>query len=102
MGVIVRQCEQEFPHRRHTIGTERAYDPSGSYVEDIECPGIPDKRTTEQRLAMAEARVRKEWPGTHIAERGAFVAPIIREGGATDALLKMTMKIVAEELKNQG
>lgn len=45
-----------------------------------------------------EARVRAEWPGIHTtALRGIIEVPPIRDGGATDALVKFLAQIVRDE-----
>lgn len=55
-------------------------------------------KTTDDLATRVEARVRAEWPGTHITQaRGLIEAPEIRDGGSTDALVKLMARIIREE-----
>jgi hypothetical protein len=48
--------------------------------------------------SRVEARIRAEWPGVHITPlRGLVEAPEIREGGSTDALVKLAAHIIRTE-----
>lgn len=49
--------------------------------------------------ARIEARLRAEWPGEHYTDlRGRITVPPIREGGATDALVKFAAFVIREEI----
>lgn len=50
-----------------------------------------------QLSERVEARIRAEWPGTHIPRRMAYVPDHIDEGGATDTLIKLAAIIIADE-----
>lgn len=61
------------------------------------------RATPDEIAARIDARVRREWPGTHAARRVDFIAPEVREGGVTDTLLKFVRQVTAEELaREQG
>lgn len=55
------------------------------------------------KLSQAvDARIRIEWPGTQITRGGeAFVAPQIRVGGATDALIVKICQIIDDEMEHK-
>ncbi|MGG7450587.1 hypothetical protein ACQ3HE_06820 [Plantibacter auratus] len=44
-----------------------------------------------------ESRLRAEWPGTHIPLRMAHAPSKVTAGGATDTMIKLAARIVAEE-----
>ena len=53
--------------------------------------------TVETIEQYVDRRLRAEWPGPHSTPvRGIFAAPEIREGGATDLLVKMAARIAGE------
>ena len=53
--------------------------------------------TVETIEQYVDRRLRAEWPGTHSTPvLGIFAAPEIREGGATDLLVKMAARIAGE------
>lgn len=52
----------------------------------------------QEKLAkQVEARLRSEWPGTHVPARYATAPETISPGGATDTLIKLATRIVKEE-----
>jgi len=52
-------------------------------------------------LAEIETRIversREEWVGFHDLPKKSFFAPPVREGGATEALIKHTARIAVQE-----
>lgn len=51
--------------------------------------------------SRVEKRVREEWPGEqYVALRGQSNIPPIREGGLTDALIKLMAEIIRDEENN--
>lgn len=57
--------------------------------------GLDQPETLAERV---DRRLRVEWPGMHMTKlRGLFEVAPIRAGGATDALLSLVRKIIAEE-----
>jgi hypothetical protein len=46
-----------------------------------------------------DERIREEWPGTPVFRDGRlYTPPAVREGGATDALLKRLARIIEQEV----
>ena len=49
---------------------------------------------------VVRQRIQIEWPGTQITRDGrVFVAPEIRQGGATDALIAKICQIIDQEVE---
>lgn len=42
-------------------------------------------------------RAKEEWVGPHVTPRKTFLAPPVRDGGATEAVIKLTARIACEE-----
>lgn len=53
--------------------------------------------TNEDLAERVEARLRDEWPGTPIPLRYGVAPSTIRDDGATDTIIKLATRIVAEE-----
>jgi len=58
--------------------------------------------TAEEIAQRIDERVRREWPGTHVGSRTAFIAPRIGEGGVTDTLLKLVRQVIEDELEREA
>jgi len=64
-------------------------------ADPVRYPITPPKPSLAERV---EARIRAEWPGTHQTPlRGEVYIPAIREGGATDTLVKLVASIIEQE-----
>lgn len=43
-------------------------------------------------------RAKDEWVGVHVTPRKSFLAPPVRDGGASEALIKLTARIAVDEI----
>ena len=58
--------------------------------------------TPEEIAERIDERIRREWPGTHVGSRSAFIAPQIGDGGVTDTLLRLVRRVIEEELEQES
>lgn len=48
----------------------------------------------EQRIVE---RTKDEWVGPHVTTKKTFLAPPVKDGGATDTLIRLTAKVAVDE-----
>lgn len=56
-----------------------------------------DAKRSERDKSIVEALIRQAWPGVReIPQRGLVTFPPVRDGGTTDALIKLAVELADE------